>query len=180
MTAVADLGVALRELVATSVRTTVDTDELSAAAAQVREVTARLAVAQRPAHRSASPTRGRRGSCTAGMSGLLMVQLLRSAAIASGLWGMTAHLELDYHRPVPLDTPLVLRAHVVEDSGRRTAVEGTIALAAEPDRAMVEARGVFVAPRPEKVAGYFGAVTDASGRHAPPGRPTDATEVRGR
>jgi acyl-coenzyme A thioesterase PaaI-like protein len=222
MTAVADLGAALRELVDTSVRTTVDTDELSAAAARVRQVTARLAVAQRPAHqlpalddpiafrRVFSPVTGV-GSAIAppldirpegdgvvaeatlglayegppgflhgGMSGLLMDQLLGSAAIASGLWGMTAHLELDYHRPVPLDTPLLLRAHVVEDSGRRTAVEGTIALAAEPDRALVEARGVFVAPRPEKVAGYFGAVTDASGRHAPPGRPTDATEVRGR
>ncbi|MGY1605228.1 PaaI family thioesterase [Geodermatophilus sp. SYSU D00815] len=114
-----------------------------------------------------------------GMSGLLMDQMLGSAAIAAGLWGMTAHLELDYRGPVPLDTPVVLRARVVDDAGRRTAVEGSIALAAEPDRALVEARGVFVAPRPEKLAGYFGRITDAAGRHRPPGRPTDATAVRG-
>jgi acyl-coenzyme A thioesterase PaaI-like protein len=112
-----------------------------------------------------------------GMSGLLMDQLLGSAAIAAGLWGMTARLELDYRGPVPLETPLVLRARVVEDAGRKTIVAGSIALAADPGRALVEARGVFVAPRPEKLESYFGAITDAAGRHSPPGRPTDATEL---
>lgn len=45
-----------------------------------------------------------------GMSALLMDQLLGSAAAAAGLWGMTAHLELDYRGPLPLEAPLVLRA----------------------------------------------------------------------
>jgi acyl-coenzyme A thioesterase PaaI-like protein len=112
-----------------------------------------------------------------GMSGLLMDQLHGSAAIAAGLWGMTARLELDYRGPVPLETPLVLRARVVEDAGRKTVVTGTIALAAEPDRALVEARGVFVTPRPEQLETYFSAITDAEGRHSPPGRPTDATAL---
>jgi acyl-coenzyme A thioesterase PaaI-like protein len=112
-----------------------------------------------------------------GMSGLLMDQLLGAAAISAGLWGMTVRLELDYRGPVPLRTPLVLRARVTEDAGRRTGTSGTIALAAAPDRALVEARGIFVAPRPDTLADYFGAVTDASGRHSPPGRPTDATAV---
>jgi acyl-coenzyme A thioesterase PaaI-like protein len=112
-----------------------------------------------------------------GMSGLLMDQLLGSAAIAAGLWGMTARLELDYRGPVPLETPLVLRARVVEDAGRKTVVTGSIALAAEPDRALVEARGVFVTPRPDKLETYFAAITDAEGRHRPPGRPTDATAL---
>jgi hypothetical protein len=35
----------------------------------------------------------------------------------------------------------------------------------------------IVAPRPEQSRPYFGSVTDASGRHAPPGNPTDATAV---
>ncbi|MGY1617158.1 PaaI family thioesterase [Geodermatophilus sp. SYSU D00691] len=220
LAAVTELGGALRGLLDASVRTTVPAEELLAAAAEARAVTARLTAAQRPAHqlpalddpiafrRVYSPVTGvgnamappldlRRadggivaetvlglayegppGYLHGGVSGLLLDQVLGSAAIAAGLWGMTAHLELDYRRPVPLDTPVVLRARVVEDAGRRTVVAGTIALAAEPDRALVEARGVFVSPRPEKLAGYFGAITDASGRHAPPGRPTDATEVR--
>jgi acyl-coenzyme A thioesterase PaaI-like protein len=115
-----------------------------------------------------------------GMSGLLMDQLLGAAAISAGLWGMTVRLELDYRGPVPLDVPVVLRARVVEDAGRKSIATGTIARADAPDRVLVEARGIFVAPRPERIADYFGAVTDAGGRHTPPGRPTDATAVRRR
>jgi acyl-coenzyme A thioesterase PaaI-like protein len=112
-----------------------------------------------------------------GMSSLLMDQLLGSAAIAAGLWGMTVRLELDYRRPVPLSTPLSLRAQVTETAGRKCVVTGTIATAAAPDRTLVEARGVFVMPREELHADYFGAITDASGQHRPPGRPTDATAL---
>jgi acyl-CoA thioesterase FadM len=111
------------------------------------------------------------------MSALFMDQLLGAAAIAEGLWGMTAHLELDYRRPVPLQTPLVLRARVADSTGRRCIVTGTIATAETPDTVLVEARGVFVTPRQEKADAYFGGITDASGAHRPPGRPTDATAV---
>jgi acyl-CoA thioesterase FadM len=90
---------------------------------------------------------------------------------------MTVRLELDYRRPVPLDVLLVLRGRVVEDAGRKTVVTGTIALAEAPEQPLVEARGVFVAPRPDRQRDYFAHITDASGRHAPPGRPTDGTEV---
>ena len=112
-----------------------------------------------------------------GMSALVMDQLLGAAAGAAGLWGMTAHLELDYRRPVPVETPLVLRAAVAEHEGRRVVITGTIALAGEPDKVLVEARGIFVQPRPEKAEAYFGTITDASGRPAPPRRPGDATTV---
>lgn len=219
MAAVTDLGTALRELVETSVTTTVPAAELHAAAAELRGVTARLGVAVRPPNQLPAlddPIAFRRvfnpvsgvGSALApplvlrhenggvvaeatlglayegppsylhgGMSGLLMDQVLGAAAIAAGLWGMTVHLELDYRGPVPLRTPLVLRGRVLEDAGRKAVVGGSIALAAAPDEVLVEARGIFVMPRPEKQAAYFGSITDASGHHAPPGRPTDATEV---
>jgi hypothetical protein len=39
---------------------------------------------------------------------------------------------------------------------------------------------VFVMPREELRADYFGAITDASGQHRPPGRPTDATALSDR
>ena len=173
--AVTELGTALRELVDASVRTTVPSAELRAAAAEARATTARLAAARRPPNqlpelddpvvfrRVYNPVSGV-GSALApplviraagdgvvaevtlglayegppgyvhgGMSSLLVDQLLGGAAIGARLWGMTVRLELDYRRPVPLHTPLVLRA----------------------------------------------AVTDASGRHAPPRRPTDATALSG-
>jgi acyl-coenzyme A thioesterase PaaI-like protein len=219
MTAVTELGRAVRALVDASVRTTVGPAELRSAAESVRAVTDRLSVAQRPAsqlpalddpiafRRVYSPVTGvgsgiapplvirrHEGEVVAeatlglayegppsylhgGMSALLMDQLLGAAAIAAGLWGMTAHLELDYRGPVPLETPIVLRARVVENRGRTSVITGEIALASAPGEPLVEARGVFVTPRPEKAAAYFGAITDASGQHRPPGRPTDATAL---
>jgi acyl-coenzyme A thioesterase PaaI-like protein len=113
-----------------------------------------------------------------GMSALLMDQVLGATAAAAGLWGMTAHLELDYRRPVPLETPLVLRARLAGNEGRKSVITGTIALAEAPDQTLVEARGVFVTPRRELVQAYFGSITDASGRHTPPRRPGDATAVQ--
>jgi hypothetical protein len=61
--------------------------------------------------------------------------------------------------------------------GRKVVVLGAIALAAAPEQPLVEARGIFAPPRPERADEYFGSITDASGRHAPPGRPSDATAV---
>ena len=222
MAAVTELGTALRELMDASVLTTVPADQLRAAAADARAVTARLAVAQRPATQLpvlddplvfrrvynpvsgvgsalAPPVRIRRveggvvgeallgpayegppGYVHGGMSSLLMDQLLGSAAIAAGLWGMTVRLEVDYRRPVPLSIPLTMRGQVTEAAGRKCVVTGTIATAAAPDRTLVEARGVFVMPREELRADYFGAITDASGQHRPPGRPTDATALSDR
>ncbi|RBY97372.1 PaaI family thioesterase [Blastococcus sp. TF02-8] len=113
-----------------------------------------------------------------GMSALFMDQLLGSAAGAAGLWGMTAHLELDYRGPLPLETPLVLRAWVDSNEGRKSVIAGTIALASAPDKPLVEARGIFVMPRPEKAQAYFGSITDAAGKHTPPRRPGDATAVQ--
>lgn len=112
-----------------------------------------------------------------GMSALFMDQLLGSAAAAAGLWGMTAHLELDYRGPLPLETTLLMRARVAEQSGRKSLITGTIARADDPSTVLVEARGVFVMPRPEKAQAYFGAITDASGRPNPPRRPGDATAI---
>ncbi len=217
MAAVTELGTALRDLVDASVLTTVPADELRAAAADARVVTARLTAARRPSNQLpvlddpvvfrrvhnpvtgvgsalAPPLHIRRadgglvaeaelgpayegppGYVHGGVSSLLMDQLLGSAVIAAGLWGMTAQLELSYHRPVPLDTPLVLRARVVESRGRRTTATGTIALADEPDHPLVEARGLWVTPREEVREAYFASITNASGQYAAPGRPTDAT-----
>jgi acyl-coenzyme A thioesterase PaaI-like protein len=119
------------------------------------------------------------GYAHGGISALLLDQLLGATAIAVGLWGMTVRLETDYRGPVPLGAALELRARVVADEGRRTVVTGTIATAVDPATPLVEGCGVFVMPRPERLAGYFGSVTDASGRPSPPTRPTDATAVRG-
>jgi acyl-coenzyme A thioesterase PaaI-like protein len=220
LAAVTELGAAVRELLETSVATTVPAAEQVDVAAGVRELTARLAVATRDRYtlsalddlptfrRAYSPVTGvgngfappvrfrREGDavvgettlglrhegppahCHGGVSALLMDQLLGSTAFLAGRWGMTAHLGLDYRGAVPLQTPLVLTARVVEASGRKTVVAGTLALAAEPDRDLVRGDAVFVSPRPELAEQYFGALTTADGSPAPGhGVATDGTAL---
>jgi acyl-coenzyme A thioesterase PaaI-like protein len=91
---------------------------------------------------------GPTGLVHGGVIGLLADELLARAAAAADAWGMTARLEIDYRRPVPLGTPLVLRARTTEVAGRKTVVTGTVALAEEPDVPLAEARGLFIQPRP--------------------------------
>ena len=112
-----------------------------------------------------------------GMSALLMDQVLGDTAAEAGVWGMTAHLELDYRGPLPIGEPLVLRGRVGESNGRKSLIVGTIARAAAPDEVLVEARGLFVTPRREKLEAYFGGITDASGARRTPDRTGDAAAV---
>jgi len=92
-----------------------------------------------------------------GVSALLMDQILGHATMASGHPGMTVGLVLRYRAPVPLQTPLRMTATVTEVNGRKVTAQGSIATAAEPDTALVEVTGTFVAPRPEQARRLFGA-----------------------
>jgi acyl-coenzyme A thioesterase PaaI-like protein len=121
-----------------------------------------------------APYEGPPGFVHGGVTALIVDELLGRAAAAAGRWGMTAHLELDYRGPLPLETPLALHARVTEQSGRKSVATGTIAAADQADRVLVEARGIFVEPRPDKAEAYFGSVTDASGRPSPPPLAGDA------
>ncbi|HEV2377609.1 MAG TPA: PaaI family thioesterase [Streptosporangiaceae bacterium] len=93
-----------------------------------------------------------------GVSATLLDQLLGYAASAAGHPGMTVTLELRYRAPVPLQTPLRLTAEAGEADGRRITAHGVITTAAEPDKVLVEATGVFVGLRPEQAARLFRAV----------------------
>jgi hypothetical protein len=90
---------------------------------------------------------------------------------------MTAHLELDYRGPLPIGQELVFRARVAESGGRKSHIVGTIALASAPDQVLVEARGLFIVPRQEKVDSYFSDITGSSGDRPSQSRASDATAV---
>jgi acyl-coenzyme A thioesterase PaaI-like protein len=93
-----------------------------------------------------------------GISAMLLDQLLGYATSAAGRPGMTVKLETRYRAPVPLQTPLRLTAQVNEVNGRRVTAQGTIATAAEPDKVLVEASGMFVGLSAEQAARMFGGV----------------------
>ena len=69
---------------------------------------------------------------------------------------MTGRLQLRYFAAVPLGEPLRMEAHLVDVLGVRAAISGSISLAAEPDTALVEAEGSFLALRPEQAERLFG------------------------
>ena len=116
------------------------------------------------------------------MSALLMDQLLGSAAAAAGLWGMTAHLELDYRGPLPLETPLVLRGRVAENEGRKSRHHRHDRPGRRrPTTVLVEARGVFVAAAPGEARGLLRRRSPTPpGSTRPPRRPGDADGARRR
>ena len=79
-----------------------------------------------------------------GVCALILDHILGSAGGAAGRPGMTASLQLSYRRPTPLHRPLVARAWVEGEDGRKTTIRGEIARA--DGRVTVEASGLFVLP----------------------------------
>ncbi len=97
-----------------------------------------------------------------GVTGLLLDEVLGEAATHAGHWGMTAFLNISYHRALPLDVELLLTARVTHHEGRKAFVSGEISQAAESTPS-VTAEALFVTPREQTYDRYFDAVTDASG-----------------
>ncbi|GAA4724769.1 PaaI family thioesterase [Phytohabitans rumicis] len=93
-----------------------------------------------------------------GVSALLLDQILGYATSASGHPGMTVRLDTEYRAPVPLQTELRLSAEVVNVDGRKVTARATIATAAEPDRELVVATGLFIALRADQAIRLFGTV----------------------
>ena len=133
---------------------------------------------RRPRRPSGWPTRGRPSYVHGGMSALLMDQLLGAAADRGRAVGHDRAPGAGLPRPAAAGDR---RCCCAPGSPRTPAASrSSPARSRSPPRpsgSLVEARGVFVAPRPERSEAYFGSITDASGRHRPPGRPTDATAV---
>jgi len=96
-----------------------------------------------------------------GMSAMLLDQVLGTAVALGGRVGLTRSLDVVYHRPVPVGTPLTITARVTERTGSRIRTSGAIAAADAPDVVLVEATATFVVPRPEQLARIFGHVETA-------------------
>ncbi|MDX3731011.1 PaaI family thioesterase [Streptomyces caniscabiei] len=90
-----------------------------------------------------------------GMSAMLLDELMGRACGAAGLHAMTVSLQIHYHRPVPLETPLRLFARVTGTEGRKILVHGSISAEADPTAPAVTADGVFVTPDPARVQALF-------------------------
>ena len=90
-----------------------------------------------------------------GMSAMLLDEVMGRACVAAGLPGMTVCLQVRYHRPVPLDTPLLVHARVTGTEGRKVHLDGSIRTQEEPSVTAVTAAGVFVTPTPDRTHALF-------------------------
>ncbi|MFI2205445.1 PaaI family thioesterase [Streptomyces sp. NPDC020192] len=90
-----------------------------------------------------------------GMSAMLLDELMGHACAAAGIPGLTVSLQLRYHRPVPLETPLCVLARVTGTDDRKIYVTGSITPEADPATQLVTADGVFIAPDPERAEALF-------------------------
>jgi hypothetical protein len=88
-----------------------------------------------------------------GIIALAFDEMLGMANIASGHPGMTGTLTVRYRRPTPLYNEVAFEAWVVKVEGRRIATRGTLSY---DDVLCAECDGLFVQPRPELAAEYFG------------------------
>ena len=90
-----------------------------------------------------------------GVTATLLDHALARSARSAGHGGLTATLQVRYRRPVPLGTPLLLRAQLRTTEGRRATATATLSAAAEPDTVLAEGEAVLVALRPERAAEVF-------------------------
>ncbi|MDX2675038.1 PaaI family thioesterase [Streptomyces sp. NY05-11A] len=90
-----------------------------------------------------------------GMSAMLLDELMGRACATHGAPGLTVSLQLRYHGPVPLETPLRILARVSDTDHRKTHVAGSITTEADPATDLVTAEAVFVAPDPRRVRALF-------------------------
>ena len=96
------------------------------------------------------------GYAHGGISALLLDQVMGYAAAAAGHPGVTGRLTVRYRATVPLGAPLRVEARFIDVLGVRSAIQGSIRLAAAPDVALVEAEGRFLALRSEQADRLFG------------------------
>lgn len=94
------------------------------------------------------PYQGPPGFVHGGVSAMLLDHTLGVANAYAGPSGMTAHLGLDYVRPTPLFTDLLVTGRQVRVEGRKIWTEGTISA---EGKVCVRAKGLFInvhVPRP--------------------------------
>jgi acyl-coenzyme A thioesterase PaaI-like protein len=84
-------------------------------------------------------------------------EILGIANIEAGNPGMTARLTIHYRKPTPLFRELRIRAWVDRVEGRRIMARGEMW---DGETLTAEADGIFVQPRPELAAEYFGLSND--------------------
>lgn len=98
---------------------------------------ASLAETRIPAHFAGYP-----GVVHGGIVSALLDEIMAKAIEHTGVWSMTANLEVRFRNPAPTEQLLLLRGEIVKGGGKIFRTKGTITL--EDGTVAAEATGVFV------------------------------------
>ncbi|WP_206808586.1 PaaI family thioesterase [Paradesulfitobacterium ferrireducens] len=98
---------------------------------------AALAETMIPAHFAGYP-----GVVHGGIVSALLDEIMAKAIEQTGVWSMTANLEVRFRKPTPTGTGLSLRGEIVKGGGKIFRTKATITL--EDGTVAAEATGVFV------------------------------------
>ncbi|MFE2037639.1 PaaI family thioesterase [Streptomyces scopuliridis] len=90
-----------------------------------------------------------------GMSAMLLDELMGLACVAAGMPAMTVSLQMRYHRPVPVQTPLRVDARITGTEDRKISVTGSITTEADHSTVLVSADALFVSPDPDRARDLF-------------------------
>jgi acyl-coenzyme A thioesterase PaaI-like protein len=85
-----------------------------------------------------------------GILASLLDEALSRTALLYGEWVMTGRLEIRYRQPAVVGQVLRVSAEIEQRRARMVIARGAIALAADPEAVIAEARGTFL-PYPEKL-----------------------------
>jgi uncharacterized protein (TIGR00369 family) len=83
------------------------------------------------------------GGVIASMLDEAMSKAIHASPHAEGLMAMTRHMETNYLRPLPLNAPVVLRAHQAKIEGRKHFCEST--LKDETGKLLATGKALFIA-----------------------------------
>jgi uncharacterized protein (TIGR00369 family) len=96
------------------------------------------------------------GVAHGGIAAAALDEAMGWAMYAAGAWAMTAHMQVKYRRPLPLDEELTVTAEVVRDRGRR--LEARAEIRSSAGDVLAEAEGLFLrlpANRAEELQQFF-------------------------
>lgn len=92
---------------------------------------------------------GHPGFLHGGIIATLLDETMSKAVRARGLTAMTAHLEVEYRRPVPSCTPIRVEGRILRDEGRKHFADATIS--DEKSTVLAYGKGVFIQVRPTRL-----------------------------
>ncbi len=89
---------------------------------------------------------GPTGYVHGGIIATMLDETMSKAVRAHGLTAMTRHMEVDYRRPVPSDTPIRIEGRLLRSEGRKHWTEARILDAG--GTALALGKGLFIEVRP--------------------------------